>query len=573
MKRIIITESQAKILGLIKINENAGDESGMKSSGNALGPKPIRIVISGDSVPKLKDIIIKAIKRQDPDTSIAYYEATGKIVGNVSEYKIEAVKREVKFIDPMISLEKKSLNKSLKENKKSVLKITKEQYNKLISVGLIKEMKETPDMMKETKNFIEYMYGITKNYPSFLNESNLTYEEICEILLNEGIIVENDGYLKLSKSMGTPDMAIREVMKKLNEMINSEKMLKMEEEEYFSEPILPKSSEFDVLYHNKEIAILRDKNGEYYVFGYGEIPKKEFLFYADDVRKTFVGYDEEGEPQFDYGPDINIDNNTIERFLNDNLNSFSYGSGLSDFEKGVDIVKIDDAVKEDIIRLYDKDQNLIKMLSSLTETKNIQPRTGQFREPIDTGRQGEKRLTTKGFGDMLSAMYPEETPKKPETREEIIKMAKVLSKLYDKPFIHYFEKLKKKYGIEETTTDAGSYTGPFLGSVAKAPEDPNKLDVSVVGEVTAGSGSVGAYDANALPNITRDGKFKSNPTTPKAFKKTQYPKGGFVKFNDCVKLNNKPAGAGCSQGAVDNVVKVVQTKGNINAPSLGEGNN
>jgi hypothetical protein len=154
-------------------------------------------------------------------------------------------------------------------------------------------------------------------------------------------------------------------------------------------------------------------------------------------------------------------------------------------------------------------------------------------------------------------------------------MARKLAKLYKKPIKFYLDKLNKKYGIEETTTAAssGSYTAPFLGSPAEAPEDPNKLKVPVVGEVTAGSGSVGAYDANALPNITRDGKFKSNPTVPKAFKKTQYAKGGFVKFNDCVKLNNKPAGAGCSQGAVDNVVKVVKTKGNINAPSLGEGNN
>jgi hypothetical protein len=35
-------------------------------------------------------------------------------------------------------------------------------------------------------------------------------------------------------------------------------------------------------------------------------------------------------------------------------------------------------------------------------------------------------------------------------------------------------------------------------------------------------------------------------------------------------MNNKPAGAGCSAGAVDNVVKLKKTKGNVNAPSLGE---
>jgi hypothetical protein len=57
----------------------------------------------------------------------------------------------------------------------------------------------------------------------------------------------------------------------------------------------------------------------------------------------------------------------------------------------------------------------------------------------------------------------------------------------------------------------------------------------------------------------------------KAEKNTQWAGGAFVDFNDCTKLNNKPAGAGCSQGAVDNVVKLKKTSGNINAPSLSKG--
>jgi hypothetical protein len=83
------------------------------------------------------------------------------------------------------------------------------------------------------------------------------------------------------------------------------------------------------------------------------------------------------------------------------------------------------------------------------------------------------------------------------------------------------------------------------------------------------SGSIPTYDANALPGIKRDGSFKGTKKT-NAQKKTQYANGSFVNFNDCVKLNNKPAGSGCSTGAVDNVVKLTKTKGNINAPSLGK---
>lgn len=596
MKRVRITENQAKILGLIKINENAGDESGMKSAGGALGPKPIRIVISGDSVPKLKDIIIKAIKRQDPDTSVAYYEATGKIVGNVSEYKLEAVKRDVKFIDPMISLEKKSLNKALKENKKSVLKITKEQYNKLVESGLIKEAEqeikvkgglkrvdkafkqEMPKLMSETKNLIEYMYGKTENFPTFWNKFGLTYEEICEAFLNEGMIVENDGCWKLSKSMGTPDMAINTVMEKLNKMINDGRELEMESDGYLpagaeydknapwnqdselSTPTKPKQRMFNVVYYNREIVILNDKEGNQYAFIYDSIPREDFEEYAE-IPRVYIGKDEDGDPEFEYSDDWDIDEDVLDRYINDNLKNISYGVGLGDFEEGKDIVKIDSELKADLMKLYDKDKGLVRVLSAIEED-------------YDSMQQKRDDLTNKFFGNVIKAMTPQ-GERKPKTKEEVRQMARTLAKLYKKPVKFYLDKLNKEYGIEETTTAAssGSYTGPFLGSAAKAPEDPNKLDVPVVGEVTAGSGSVGAYDANALPNITRDGKFKSNPTTPKAFKKTQYPKGGFVKFNDCVKLNNKPAGAGCSQGAVDNVVKVVQTKGNINAPSLGEGNN
>jgi DNA polymerase III delta prime subunit len=60
---------------------------------------------------------------------------------------------------------------------------------------------------------------------------------------------------------------------------------------------------------------------------------------------------------------------------------------------------------------------------------------------------------------------------------------------------------------------------------------------------------------------------------PNAFKKTQWAGGSFVEFDDCVKPNNNKEAqkGGCSTGAVDNVVKLKKTKGNVNAPSLNEG--
>jgi hypothetical protein len=100
------------------------------------------------------------------------------------------------------------------------------------------------------------------------------------------------------------------------------------------------------------------------------------------------------------------------------------------------------------------------------------------------------------------------------------------------------------------------------------PVETNHLDVPIVKEFE--SDSVGPYDANALPGIKRDGSFKETKPT-KAQKNTQYAGGSFVEMGDCTKMNNKPAGSGCSQGAVDNVVKLKKTGSNVNAPSLGGG--
>ena len=116
-------------------------------------------------------------------------------------------------------------------------------------------------------------------------------------------------------------------------------------------------------------------------------------------------------------------------------------------------------------------------------------------------------------------------------------------------------------------------TRKYLIDNGTNPNDTNnwgKNGETELMEMTSGSGSMGAYDANALPGINRDGSFKETKAT-KAQKNTQYAGGSFVEMGDCTKMNNKPAGSGCSQGAVDNVVKLKQTASNVNAPSLGGG--
>ena len=99
------------------------------------------------------------------------------------------------------------------------------------------------------------------------------------------------------------------------------------------------------------------------------------------------------------------------------------------------------------------------------------------------------------------------------------------------------------------------------------PSDTNNWYKPTMNETMDVAGA-GHFQYDTPGGLTMD-LGKKNPKT-KAETKTQWAGGAFVDFNDCVKMNNKPAGTGCSAGAVDNVVKLKKTKGNVNAPSLGE---
>lgn len=110
-------------------------------------------------------------------------------------------------------------------------------------------------------------------------------------------------------------------------------------------------------------------------------------------------------------------------------------------------------------------------------------------------------------------------------------------------------------------------TKKFLEKNGINPSDTNNWYKPTMNE-TMDVASAGNFQYDTPGGLTMD-LGKNNPKT-KAETKTQWAGGAFVDFNDCVKMNNKPAGTGCSAGAVDNVVKLKKTKGNVNAPSLGE---
>jgi hypothetical protein len=525
------------------IKEN--EDGGLKGRGDVLGHIPMPVVISGGIVPTEHFKVIEIIKKYDSNSNLKYYELTNKIVGSVSKHRLEAVARELKALDPNIIMEKK---KKIKESK--TIKITVEQYKKLLNSGLIKEFTNVdkqfkkqftgkniqwlkPSSVSETKfdikkpnpslsksyqkpmkenhdeldneilELVKYFYRKSNEFPTFFEQHGLTYDDICDDLEKKDIIISKHGRYELSKSLGTPDEAMNKLKEEIKSMLGDYKTLSEIDEDSnyapgtehdpnmpwnqdskLTTPKEPNTFDFKVIAYNYDIAILKTNSNELYVFYYSGIDKSNFFDYAE-VEKKFIGHDEDNNPDYDYG-DINIDEKTIERYVNDNLKNISKGEGLVDWEKGVDLVKIDEPLKNELISLYDKNKDIVKALS----------------------------------GDKL----------------------------------------------EEMTSAASS--GAFTPALS-APVVKKKMPVPVVKETTAQTAGNYQYHANALPDIDRDGTFKKHKKT-KAEKNTQWAGGSFVEFNDCVKLNNKPAGSGCSQGAIDNVVKLKKTKSNINAPSLSE---
>jgi hypothetical protein len=73
----------------------------------AVGRKQVKIVIEGDDVKDSQDKILKAVARVDPDNTLKFYDATGKIVGNVTKVRMSSIERDIKSISKNITVREK----------------------------------------------------------------------------------------------------------------------------------------------------------------------------------------------------------------------------------------------------------------------------------------------------------------------------------------------------------------------------------------------------------------------------------------------------------------------------------
>lgn len=140
-----------------------------------------------------------------------------------------------------------------------------------------------------------------------------------------------------------------------------------EENPEFNKPTEPKVSLFTVKYYNNEIAILSDAKGQDYVFDYTDIDPQEFLEYSDT---EIVGHEQDpddGSMSPEYG-DINIDDETIERFVNANIESLSKGSGLDAYQSGSQFTLMTPDLSQEILDTYPSDASkIISVLNDIEE--------------------------------------------------------------------------------------------------------------------------------------------------------------------------------------------------------------
>ena len=715
-KKIRITEKQAKTLGLKTTCED--EDSGVKSFKTTSADKIIRIAVSGLTVPKFKDRIVQLIMRQDPEAKVNYFEATGKIVGTAKEVRLQSIQRDIKLLDPSISVEESNPSKKL-------IKITKEQYNRVfaektltegdIAGGLdrvdktfkktfsgknvqslkpvaedkfnvTKPNKSVPklpkgvghakppitedndEIKKESLELLKYLYRKTDKLSPFWEKNGLTYDKICDALLSDGIIIKKDGAYELSKHIGSPQAAMHALEGKLASLVptvtnepqvdlkdepvepsletpkasdsaNMEETSNYpagtendptapwnQEEPDVREPKIPKNPQLQVLCTNYDISILKGLDGALYCFHFAFKDKEEFAEYAP-VTRHYVGKDEDGKPEYKYDTDFEIDNNVISNYVNDNLATLSKGEGLAAWNEGIDLVKIDEPVKHEILSVFDKDKNVVKAFGGINEVdaidkfksgikKNFTPPTESSTEDPEAkqsrivkklqdlkakeaGRvEKEKTDNKKSWetGDVDETTNPE-TMAKPisdaqaiqfddedrswwsdrykevngfrptnMSNKEIIEWANDNFILRGKEVI-YKDEFKD---IDEMTGAASS--GAFTGVLSTPVIKREMPDVPVVGETTTATGAGKfQYDTNALQGIDRDGTFKETKKT-KAEKTPQWAGGSFVKMGDCTKPNNNKVAqnGGCNVGAGD-AVSYKKGHGSVNAPSLAEG--
>ena len=344
----------------------------------------------------------------------------------------------------------------------------------------------------------------------------------------------------------------------------------------------PKNIEFNILANTGESAIF-EKNGELYYFDYGYLDTDDFKEYAD-VPRMDMGPDEDGMPDYEEG-EWEITDETVENYLNDKINSLNAGYGYESLENGAEIVKIDEPMKAEILRIFGDRPEIKKALGSIDEVTAMGGGSPVFGGPggYPVAPLGYK---AKEIHEALNTLKKKVIKENDEMYDYIADELGLTSDEFDEALNNSMAELD----IIERIMHSNSYTREealsIITDILKLDRKPNQLE-EVTSTVTAGNygyDTPGFEKSKFMGTAGKKGKApvntkKKTPIWPggkivgeSATDKTQWAGGAFVEFDDCTKLNNNKEAqkGGCSTGAADNVVKLKKTAGNVNAPSLGK---
>ena len=341
------------------------------------------------------------------------------------------------------------------------------------------------------------------------------------------------------------------------------------------------SNTFELKVMADEYAIF-EKAGQHYVYDIESVTSDAYGPYAER-EETPLGRDEDGMMDVEYG-EFDIDEQTVSNFLNDNLGELSMGSGLDDFENGANFVLIDNELLEELKDLgsyisHPRDkQNWFNFLTSIGVNEvTSAASSGAFVGPMSSGpihkgispSDAMKDIDEQGIGSVGAYEHPGFASsefmgnKGKKGKARVNKGVTHDNTMYPKgKFVKVSESQKeslKKY-INESI-ESNKLSNDIMNAIDMVGYDVSYEEFAIaVADILRDS--YGSHNYKPFINILNT---SLNSVNENAFKKTQYPNGGFVKLDDCTKLNNnkEAQNGGCSVGAVDNVVKTKGSKESV----------
>ena len=330
MKKIKITEAQAKLLGLIKTPKNTLRIT-QEQYNRIFGSKMISETLNPLGV----DMQVKK--------------------------QLTNFKTEGEEIDDM----------TMKDFKKPLAGVPK-------SNTFMKPVMEEVEVHDQSSiEFVKFLYG--KGELSEEWNEDMIREAIAKLSKSNLIVPTEDGNFKVSNSMGDPKSAMAAIKQELDSIksqgdemgqeipMGSEQGIEEVDTDSPGSPdyipanekrgtISKQPTTYKVLYINREMALL-EKDGTIFYFNYRDSD------YEDAIENDYVG---SWETDIDSGKsDLTIED--MQNFINDYATDLTIGVGEQGINDGTDLVELDDYGKEYIDSVYKLDKNISNILNQTNE--------------------------------------------------------------------------------------------------------------------------------------------------------------------------------------------------------------